>query len=339
VQVSLDASGEHAIANTPTPATHATGANVPSALHGQGSASHDSVHSTHGGHVGKLQESLTKSAAMQLPPTPTPTGQHVWAGPQLAAPPASIPGGSAELLNKSKHGRLGMLSASLNASAGLQLPPTPTPAGGGAGAGGMQQAGEQMLGVGGDKGAVAAEKRSEARDERAPAAAVTGQQGGSNSSAYLSCVRAVLDGNTRKAAIDCVGLVVKYFDNVLRSPHNEKYRRIPVANNAFRTRVASCVGSKELLLAAGWRESAGAWQLPGDFNRVQLSLASDGLRDVLQAQVSRDACLRRCSCTSLAACTVLLHVPCRHEACRYVSAAAHAAAHHTPCCADSCRII
>jgi hypothetical protein len=38
--------------------------------------------------------------------------------------------------------------------------------------------------------------------------------------------------------------------------------------------------------AAGWRELPESWQLAGDFNRVQLSIALDNLRDMISVQTA-----------------------------------------------------
>lgn len=273
--MSLDASGEHAIANTPTPAL-ASGAQETS---GQAPASqapscepHGGVLSSHGGHIGKLQESLTRSAAFQVPPTPT---SAATSAAQLAGEGSrmleeeeeeerDVAAADAEFEQKKcKHGRLGMLSESLNASLGLQLPPTPQPAA------------ASSLGQSSEAGACAPDVTS--ADSRQSAAAP--------GHPYLSCIQKLLEGNERKRAMDCVKLLVKYFANVLQNPHEEKYRRIPVTNHAFKTRVGSCAGSREVMLAAGWQERQGSWQMPGDFNRLQLSLASDSLRHALAAKV------------------------------------------------------
>ena len=253
-QVSLDASGEHQIANTPTPASQqqhgGKGADSESspALSAQAhtpneNGEHDSMESTHGGHLGKLQASLTKSAAFQLPPTPTPAGgQPTQPATQAATqahnqrkPPAAAqtrPATGAASVQKAKHGRLGMLSESLDASLSMQLPPTPNPA---VSSGGERQGAVPAVPAG------AAEAALPGTEERG--------NGGSSNAGYSGCIRALLEGNGKKAALDCASLMVKYFGNVQENPHEEKYRRIPKGNKAFKARVAACAGSAALLQA------------------------------------------------------------------------------------------
>lgn len=249
-QVSLDASGEHQIAITPIPtsqqqhvsadADSTSSSPAPSAQthtpNENGEEDRMGMESTHGGvlggHLGKLQASLTKSAAFQLPPTPTPGGSHTT---QPASRPAIEPGThtraatGAPVAQKAKHGRLAMLSDSLDASLGMQLPPTPNPA---------VPSGLKLHGSG---YAVTVGPIQEAAE-------VSGHAGSGNAG-YSACIRALLEGNDKKAALDCASLMVKYFVNVQENPHEEKYRRVPKGNKAFKARVAACAGSAALLQA------------------------------------------------------------------------------------------
>jgi len=239
-QVSLDASGEHQIAITPiltlkqrhvsADADSTSSSPVPSAQthtpNENGEHDRMEMESTHGGHLGKLQASLTKSAAFQLPPTPTPAGSHTT---QPALRPAIMPGTHARPATgapAAKHGRLGMLSDSLDASLGMQLPPTPNPAA------------RSDLEVQGSGYAVTMHG----------AGGMSGNAGPGNAG-YSACIRALLEGNDKKAALDCASLMIKYFVNVQENPHEEKYRRVPKGNKAFKARVAACAGSAALLQA------------------------------------------------------------------------------------------
>jgi len=72
---------------------------------------------------------------------------------------------------------------------------------------------------------------------------------GPGNAGYSACIRALLEGNDKKAALDCASLMIKYFVNVQENPHEEKYRRVPKGNKAFKARVAACAGSAALLQA------------------------------------------------------------------------------------------
>ena len=80
LEVSLDASAAHQLANTPTQASFQQPADASAQAGGAGhtrDSDDSSVDASHGGHMGKLHASLTKSAVFQLPPTPTPANMHV----------------------------------------------------------------------------------------------------------------------------------------------------------------------------------------------------------------------------------------------------------------------
>jgi hypothetical protein len=246
-QVSLDASGEHQIAITPIPtlqqqhvsadADSTSSSPVPSAQtytpNENGEHDRMEMESTHGGHLGKLQASLTKSAAFQLPPTPTLACIH---NTQPASRPAIKSGTNTRPATgapAAKHGRLGMLSDSLDASLGMQLPPTQNPAV------------PSDLEVQGSGYAVAVGAAKDAIHGAGGAS----ENAGPGNAGYTACIRALLEGNDKKAALDCASLMVKYFINVQENPHEEKYRRVPKGNKAFKARVAACAGSAALLQA------------------------------------------------------------------------------------------
>ena len=241
--------------------------------------------SNFGGHMGKLQASLTRSADLQLPPTPTPLA-HDSIGHEADCAHSTMrvklpSGGDGSVANrgcrealdrapqevgahKGKHGRLAMLSDSLDMSQALQLPPTPD-------ASIAMESGREV------------EVKHTTATSMPTVAAAYGQNTAAGFAAYL---QAVIENNDSKKTTECFKLVVKYFQNVVRAPHEEKYRRIPKDNKAFKSRVAACHSISALLAAAGWRDCNGSWQLPGDFNRPQLSLALDTISDTLALQSS-----------------------------------------------------
>ena len=77
----------------------------------------------------------------------------------------------------------------------------------------------------------------------------------------------------------CIDILMKYLDNIMKHPGEEKYCRIRVENKAFQEKVAPINGSVEFLQAAGFEQKTLPSATASQDNMVEDFLVFDiGLR-------------------------------------------------------------
>ena len=102
---------------------------------------------------------------------------------------------------------------------------------------------------------------------------------------YGSILQSLVNPAPKQAA--CVELLSRIVKNVQEHPGEEKYRRVKATNEAFKTRVSSCKGGEEFLLAAGWRSETIEFTrhlvLPATYDQEVLDVAARLLDKCSQA--------------------------------------------------------
>lgn len=79
----------------------------------------------------------------------------------------------------------------------------------------------------------------------------------SSSSSSLNCEREVLNleaSAERNQYVEGVKILLKLLDNVIREPHNDKYRTIRLENKTIKEKVLSLNGVREFLMKIGFIE-------------------------------------------------------------------------------------
>ena len=103
----------------------------------------------------------------------------------------------------------------------------------------------------------------------------------------------------------CVDTLVKYLDNIINNPTDEKYRKIRKSNKAFTERVASLEGTDIYLSAVGFQpivEDADGqeyWKFP-KYGHVTLFLFSFhfSLKEYQGKNVCKPTASRYCDCVA-----------------------------------------
>ena len=103
----------------------------------------------------------------------------------------------------------------------------------------------------------------------------------------------------------CVDTLVKYLDNIINNPTDEKYRKIRKSNKAFTERVASLEGTDIYLSAVGFQpvvEDADGqeyWKFP-KYGHVTLFLFSSFLteKEYQGKNVCQPTASRYCDCVA-----------------------------------------